>query len=238
VLGGGTSGIVGLWEYIGPIVAPPAVAPPDFVVVKQVIPDNEYELNVESQLMERIMRSTAPNGTEHVVKLYKSAYSDPGGGTSDPDPSPYGGDGAHDPAKDVCRIYMEYVQGGDLENKLKKLPRRQAWLEEDLWRLMGCLARALVILECGTENPQAPAVNWRQIAHFDLKPANSKCYNIRSTISHISQCSHYKLTHPRTVLVGEYTQGQGCNHRRLRSFKVSASRRSSVVLNNPAKRLC
>jgi hypothetical protein len=69
-----TSGILGLWERIGEGGVAPAVPLPQFIVVKQVARANRRELRTESRIMERIMASTAPAGSD-VRKLPQSGVS-------------------------------------------------------------------------------------------------------------------------------------------------------------------
>lgn len=169
ILGAGSYGICGLWRYVGEA---GNWTGPNHVVVKQMAQQN-YEFQVESTLMERIMKYTG--GTDHVVKLYKACYTSPGSGTSDVDPNPFDPiTGAYDGALDVARIYLEYCPGGDLHEAAINFPwPALRWPEEILWRLLHCFAKALLVLETGAEDPHVAP--WaRPIAHFDIKPHNSQ----------------------------------------------------------------
>jgi hypothetical protein len=149
VLGAGTTGVCGLWDYVGD---PAAHNGPRQVVVKQVS-QGEYELEVEATVMRMIQDSSA---TEQVVKIYKGYHLDPGSGASKHfDPWPYDLYRNPLPAMDVARIYIDYCPGGDLDHKLRNLPAGQLWQEEELWRLLECMARELLVLEIGNEDPNA-----------------------------------------------------------------------------------
>lgn len=133
--------------------------------------DDDWKFKVESLLMRRIMDSTG--GIDHVVKLYKGYHLNPGVGTHRLDPSPFDAFGVNNQELHVSRLYMEYYAGGDLDAITEHLPIGQRWQEEEIWRLFECLARGLLILENGSEDPAAAP--WtRKIAHFDIKPQNSK----------------------------------------------------------------
>jgi hypothetical protein len=156
VLGAGSSGIVGLWRWLVPRdLYPPLVVFPTHVVVKQSNNADAYALGVESEIMLRLLNGTSATDQQHFIKLYKAMYRDPGGGTSVADESPYEDDGSYlqpgvapdpnlpnqlnpDPnPRDVARIFMEYVRGGDMIHLFNNTPRGQPWLEEDVsgsWR--------------------------------------------------------------------------------------------------------
>jgi serine/threonine protein kinase len=77
---------------------------------------------------------------------------------------------------------MEYCENGDMQNLLEELfdlrieSKYGDIPEKTIWRILGCLAKAALVLEKGTEDPDAPdEATWpHPIAHFDIKPANSK----------------------------------------------------------------
>jgi hypothetical protein len=46
--------------------------------------------------------------------------------------------------------------------------------EIDLWGILECLARAAMVLDEGHEDPSNPSSIGKPIAHFDLKPSNSR----------------------------------------------------------------
>ena len=122
-------------------------------------------------------------GTKHIVRLFKAFHYDPGGGTSPIDPTPYDINYRHNNLLDVARIYMEYCVRGDLNRKTLELEERKPWQEEELWRLLECLTKALLVIEAGSEDLLAP--RWglpKGIAHFDIKPHNSKLNNRPSLI--------------------------------------------------------
>ena len=213
VLGGGVHGICGLWRYTG---INPAM--PNHIVAKQSKVTETFppvaggrwvneELRIESKLLRDIMDAgPANNGFDHIVKLYQSAYTEGGSGTSkedERDPWPFNAQGNFSRSRQISRMLIEYCENGDLRSELKEIEgsindplrpskrRRRSGVmdtrsgagwqrtkqiipEESVWRIFGCLANALVILRYGTEN-QAMLPGWQEpIAHFDIKPANSK----------------------------------------------------------------
>lgn len=48
------------------------------------------------------------------------------------------------------------------------------------WKILECLARAAMVLEEGTEDPNVEVAH-EQVAHFDIKPQNSKLVPSPST---------------------------------------------------------
>ncbi|KUJ18677.1 kinase-like protein [Mollisia scopiformis] len=173
VLAATGSGAVGLFKHVG---SNPRV--PSHMVVKQVFAEGVNELANES----RLLRMLTGTGTKHVVKLYKAFERVMGTGATGEDTFdalPFDeDDGEVDDARMVGRMYIEYVEGGDLagwkdkyregdENRRKVIP------EEVLWRMMGCLVRAVLVLETGSEFVTVPNISWgKKIIHFDLKLEN------------------------------------------------------------------
>lgn len=182
ILGAGGHGICGLWRRILPAHNLAAAAGPTEVVVKQVPHPQGSLLEVESKLLRRMqLNSAGSGGSEHIVKLYKECFYDPGSGTNeDYDPNPNELLAPLNHFLDVARIYLEFCSGGDLSAKFETLPRDQYWSEEELWRLLRCLIMGAIVMDIGTEQPLPVTNQWtgaiagRPIAHFDLKPENSK----------------------------------------------------------------
>lgn len=88
-----------------------------------------------------------------------------GTGTSDKfDKIPFDDYGNYDPNKEVNRLYIEYCEKGDLsgyESKFFDLRKRLIFPpEEYVWRIFGCLARACLVLETGSEDPDTPDPNF------------------------------------------------------------------------------
>jgi hypothetical protein len=83
---------------------------------------------------------------------------------------------------EVMRLYMEYCENVDMQQLLEELfvlrieSKYGDIPEENIWRILGCLSKAVLVLEKGREDPDAPdEANWpHPIAHFDTKPGNSK----------------------------------------------------------------
>jgi hypothetical protein len=92
------------------------------------------------------------------------------------------GDECYKTDEEVTRLYMEYCENGDMQHLLEELcvlrieSKYGDIPEENIWRILGCRAKAALVLEMGTEDPDAPGeATWpHPIAHFDIKPANSK----------------------------------------------------------------
>lgn len=176
LLGSGSHGIVGVWEYKG--IPPPQM--PKLIVVKQVSDiaagGNSFSepLRVESVAMGWI------NGTntEHVVKLYRMYFETGGSGAHGikdglPVITPAGTIG---PNSKIARIYMEYCRGGTVHSQLSAVVDQGDIIpEEYVWRFLHCMASALVVLRHGNENSDHAGPSWATpIAHFDIKPENSE----------------------------------------------------------------
>jgi len=78
----------------------------------------------------------------------------------------------------VSRLYMEYFSGGDLVDALSsRVYTYKSVPEEYVWRLIECLASAMLMLETGNEKLR-PSATWRPwnhpIVHLDIKSDNSK----------------------------------------------------------------
>jgi serine/threonine protein kinase len=84
--------------------------------------------------------------------------------------------------EEVTRLYIEHCENGDMQQLLEELcdlriESKYGYIpEENIWRILRCLAKAALVLEKGTEDPDAPDdATWpHPIAHFDIKPGNSK----------------------------------------------------------------
>jgi hypothetical protein len=213
VLGAGAHGIVGLWQYKGN-----SAALPKYLVVKQVVDmvaNSAEPLRVESKLLRDIMTT----GTDHIIKLYKSNHTAGGSGTSNSrDPLPFGAAGQYDPTRLVNRIYVEYCRNGDLESELKRIAdKTQDIPEEYIWRVLHCLASALVVIEHGNEDLDNNRASWNTpIVHFDIKPQNSK---LELPITAITPTRKLAVANNMSllVLVGDHNGA----HPTLPIFKVS-----------------
>lgn len=106
VLGIGATGLVGRWDYVGN-----DATKPRSMAVKQASPSDRRSMNAESNFLHLI----ASTGTKHIVRLYKAAHAAPGTGTMDAqDPLPFNKDGNFRKNRQVSRMYLEYVAGGDM----------------------------------------------------------------------------------------------------------------------------
>ncbi|CAG8983428.1 hypothetical protein HYALB_00000597 [Hymenoscyphus albidus] len=167
VLGSGSYGIIGLFEYIGK-----GQDVPKHMVVKQAPPGIESEA-LRSESMKLIQLSAA--GAEHVVKIYKSFHRAAGtGADKDWDPSPWvtqeDGSQLLDSKKMVGRIYLEYAEGGDLAHANIERDALGFPEEVEVWKLINHLAKGAKELE--RENKTNHVSDRRPIIHFDLRPHN------------------------------------------------------------------
>lgn len=153
VLGMGSTGLVGLWDYIGN-----DATKPRHMAVKQVAPDEHRSMRAESKFLHLL----ASTGTKHVVRLYKEAHALAGTGTmDDQDPLPFDDAGDFDEDLQVNRMYLEYVPGGDMADWIDSVTAQIGQPpEEHLWRILLCMAKALHVLEYGTEDPAARDMTW------------------------------------------------------------------------------
>lgn len=154
VLGVGSNGICGLWtKGVGGIRRnTPENAPRD-IVVKQ---SRDRELAFEADVMVNLREQGQHTGSlDHVVKLYLSRVQGPGTGAHGIlDSRPFPAGGAYNANMEVHRIYIEYCASGDLTGHSRDILLGQAVApEEYIWRLMGCFAKALMLLEDGSETP-------------------------------------------------------------------------------------
>lgn len=169
VLGAGTFGVCGLFAYWGS-----SPTTPRYLVVKQ-----GQNLRSESNCLRRLGHYSP----QHVVKLYKAALQsgEGGSGTTDADGfDPYF-DKDQPLSQTIDRIYLEYCPGGELpgfgsypvDDRICRAP------EEHLWRLLHCMAKGLLMMITGSEDPLEPRWNassgetaYGPIIHFDIKPEN------------------------------------------------------------------
>lgn len=132
---------------------------PRAMVVKQSAPDDNVQMHNESKLLHML----ACTGTNHVVKLFKSHHYSGGTGTTvTQDPLPLH-DGKYDSDYDISRMYLELADGGDMYDWIRKLQRANPTgkpPEEHMWRIFGCLMRALLVLETGNEDPNSSDPYW------------------------------------------------------------------------------
>jgi hypothetical protein len=152
ILGAGSYGLVRLWEYIGG-----KAKMPTHMVVKQTVPKKRYELASES----KFLGLTTSTGTDHIVKLYKGYHEVEGTGVTDKrgwDGLPFNSDDQWDEEFTIARMYIEYCGGGDLSEWMKRIrkeDRRFVIPEEVLWRILFCLANALLVLDKGSEDTES-----------------------------------------------------------------------------------
>ncbi|PVH86236.1 kinase-like protein [Cadophora sp. DSE1049] len=140
VLGQGTYGIAGWFQYEGP-----NKSIPQSLVVKQCGPRDRAALLRESRMLAEL-RGT---GSKHIVQMFKSIFYTAGTGVHPRwDPIPYiktvGADGTkahiYDQNLQVSRIYLEHCQQGDLWRYDQNIHGKDHFpYEEFLWRTWECL---------------------------------------------------------------------------------------------------
>jgi hypothetical protein len=172
IIGMGANGLVGLWEYQG---ADPNM--PKRMVIKQGRDDDG--MGWES----RFLKALATTESNHFVKLYKANHHVGGSGTSrkfDPIPCHRNGNW-YDPCLEVNHLYLEFCENSDLQayNEKWRDARKVDMYppEEFIWRIFGCLAKAILVLEKGSEDLDIPNPNWfypNGIAHLYIKEPNSR----------------------------------------------------------------
>ncbi len=76
------------------------------------------------------------------------------------------GTNAYDEDEQISRMYLEFGNGGDMKGWQDSLADDDGNSlqppEEHLWRILGCLAKALHLLEFGSEDPSVPDPNWSE----------------------------------------------------------------------------
>lgn len=68
----------------------------------------------------------------------------------------------------VPEVYMEFCEGGDLEMEIwRRFEANQPFAESEIWYLAECLVKALLVLDCGSEDGKVRDSSWVPIVHFD-----------------------------------------------------------------------
>ncbi|TGO57610.1 hypothetical protein BOTNAR_0198g00180 [Botryotinia narcissicola] len=146
-------------------------AMPEYIVIKQA-DGSDKDLLSESMLLQLFMDRNTP----HVLKIYQ--------GYHEGEVVPHNIGGMFDIGRQnfqkrqkrcQSRIYLEFCENGDVENWIaNRIEKSDTVLQEkDIWNIFGCLARACIMLERGSENLEAGNDrDWIPIYHLDLKPAN------------------------------------------------------------------
>ncbi|KAI9642349.1 hypothetical protein NHQ30_009153 [Ciborinia camelliae] len=118
-------------------------------------------LRDESQFYESMQSRLPPGANHHIVKMYRRAVVDEGKNTLSQD------------VGQVERMILESCE----TNFSQALRRRMKLSEREAWESFHCLARSLLIMNHGTEDPthyrsDRPGFNAVDIVHFDLNPRN------------------------------------------------------------------
>ncbi|KAH7389108.1 kinase-like domain-containing protein [Cadophora sp. MPI-SDFR-AT-0126] len=189
-LGQGGGGAVVLWEYNGPLAAPP---------IRKIAVKNKQEPAIdwlweEGQMIQLLNQS----GSEHIVRLLVPPHR-----LTDADRRIEGGSRSLPVAWTgvVRRLIMEYCPQGSLNRLLVERRRRYLPFEElTLWRIFECIVDGLAVLEYDAElvlDPNNPGhfiadPAWYiqgnpVVVHFDLKPENSKFLSHNIVVGTVSE---------------------------------------------------
>ncbi|THV52827.1 hypothetical protein BGAL_0067g00170 [Botrytis galanthina] len=124
------------------------------------------KLSDESKHYENLQSLLPPGHNHHIVKLFKRAWED---------------EGKNNLSQDVGRVermILEYCNG-NLEDLISwNIRHRTKISERSSWEIFHCLARSLLIMKHGTEDPADyrrqydPRGSDLNIVHFDLNPHN------------------------------------------------------------------
>lgn len=139
VIGKGTYGLCGLWEYTGN-----DNSMPRHIAVKQTSGSSKA-LRGESKMMHLITSC----GSNHCVKLYKGCHRGQGTGIDKKyDPLPFASSGEYLKEMEVLRMYMEYLPNGDVDDLARLIHSQDDWVipEEHLWRILLCYAKYCMVL--------------------------------------------------------------------------------------------
>ncbi|KAF7942415.1 hypothetical protein BELL_0386g00070 [Botrytis elliptica] len=124
------------------------------------------KLSEESKHYENLQSLLPPGHNHHIVKLFKKAWVDEGKNYLSQD------------VGQVERMILEYCNGS-LDDLISWHIRHHTMVSErSSWEIFHCLARSLLIMKHGTENPADysrqydPMGNDLNIVHFDLNPQN------------------------------------------------------------------
>jgi hypothetical protein len=115
ILGRGSYGIAGLWDYGGPAEAAPAI---EQVVVKQ-IPLSAYDKDGDPYIEGNILQLLAGAKSRHIIEQYGPPREEPFNGEK------------------VIRLFLEYCPGGTLEKFMEDDGRKERVSRRSCWS--GCL---------------------------------------------------------------------------------------------------
>ncbi|KAE9368345.1 kinase-like protein [Stipitochalara longipes BDJ] len=158
LLGSGSGGLVGLWEYTARRIAGRPIHKEVAVKESSRKPLQDIDMEVEATKLEALVTV----GTEHVTKLLVAPVHRNAGGF-------------------VERLILEYCPMGDLFSVRRRfVTRRRPIAEISLWRMFDCLVDAIGVLEHGAEptlDDEDNAVvqanpGWKDKIHFDIKHTN------------------------------------------------------------------
>ena len=164
ILGLGSFGVVGLWEYEGHASTTPRITQVVVKMSEAKLPDfTEIQPFPKSKIDEGItLKRLAVCGSQHIVRIY--------GGNRLGDR--FGEMG------EVVKLFLEYCPNGDMGIFLSKYETEPLapLAEVDVWAIFHCMALGLAVMARGTEDVDKPEWCGREknveLVHFDLKPNN------------------------------------------------------------------
>jgi len=124
LLGRGTNGVVGLWEYEGE----------ETKTVKQIAIKQSHTYRKEPMLESNFMEVLNEAKSIHIVRQYREATLQSTG------------------VGNVVTMFLEFCPNGDVSSLSRNHGKQPGVLEIDLWDLFYCLACAGAVLERGTED--------------------------------------------------------------------------------------
>jgi serine/threonine protein kinase len=150
ILGRGSYGIAGLWEYEGSAETVPAIKQ---VVVKQT-PLSAYDKDEDPYIEGKILQLLAEAKSRHIIELYGPPREEAFNGEK------------------VIRLFLEYCPGGTLEKLMeddgrKERVSKRPLLEADVWAIFFCLALGVAVMDRGTEDQTLQSSKAYEIAHYE-----------------------------------------------------------------------
>lgn len=161
VLGQGGYGITGHYQYVG---TNPSVRVRD-LCVKQTATNEFGSFGVGGgggAVQEGDMLNHFKGTCPHIIQILHGPFNDTGSGVEL--------DGDIDELDaPVERIYLELMEGGDLCSAIEKAKKtKYTWKEEELWSIFYCLAKAVLAMHSGSEDPEKKKWDKPEVCKFGL----------------------------------------------------------------------
>ncbi|RDW64065.1 hypothetical protein BP5796_10567 [Coleophoma crateriformis] len=150
VLGSGSFGVAGLWQYSASGRHASSTRMIKEVVVKQVDVDYERRSTVEGLVLEYLSHLHCKHLVRQFGPLRRDRYDD----------------------REVVRIYLEYCPGGDLQKMIRRRTGDRSIEEEHIWSVFYCLALGLSAMDRGSEEFGTSRGTDTELVHFDIKIDN------------------------------------------------------------------